>query len=232
MIAAHISIHDVAPHTLDPVQRMLSTLEDLGVRQVMLLVIPGLPWTEEGIAQLKGFVDQGHLLAGHGRIHHVASAETLYHKAHSFFLSRDVAEHLSRTEEEIAELMQENYAWFAERGLPRPSHYVPPAWALGSISRKRLQQLPFQTVEVLRGVIDVPTGKLHRMPLLGYEADTAGRAAFLRVFNQFSVWKASCTGRCARISLHPYDLEYRLKDRIPVDCQTFDLQAEVPEFSS
>lgn len=224
---AHISIHDVAPETLVPVTRMLSTLKSFGVKQVMLLVIPGLPWTGEGIDHLKALVEDGHLLAGHGRVHHVASAESLYHKAHSFFISRNVAEHLSRTEDEIAELMQENFDWFAAHGLPSPTHYVPPAWALGSISRQRLRELPFQTVEVLRGVIEVETGRLHRMPLLGYEADTALRAGFLRLFNGWNRLRARAGGSCTRISLHPYDLEYRLQDQISRDCASFALLAEV-----
>jgi predicted deacetylase len=226
---AHISIHDVAPDTLEPVSRMLGVLKDLGVSQVMLLVIPGLPWTEDQIGQLRRWADEGHLLAGHGKVHHVNSPETLYHKAHSFFISRNVAEHLSRTEEEIAELMQENWDWFSDHGLPPPSHYVPPAWALGDISRERLRDLPFETVEVLRGVIEVGTGRLHRSPLLGFEADTLLRAWFLRGFNAWNRIRAGWSGRCARISLHPQDLNLKLADRIAVECRCFDLVADASE---
>ena len=224
---AHISIHDVAPETLGLVERMLVFLKENGASQVMLLVIPGLPWSEEDVDQLRKWVDAGHLLAGHGRTHHVASAESLYHKVHSALISRDVAEHLSKTEDEIAELMLENYQWFGEHGLPCPSHYVPPAWALGRISFSRLQELPFRTVEVLRGVLQVDSGRLYRMPLLGYEADTPVRAVFLRGFNRWNASVAHITGRAARISLHPYDLDYRLNHHIPNDLARFALKADM-----
>lgn len=224
---AHISIHDVAPHTLEQVRDQVSALKDWGVHQVMLLVIPGLPWSEEEVDQLRRWVDDGHLLAGHGRTHHVASAESLYHKVHSALISRDVAEHLSKTEDQIADLMLKNYQWFGAHGLPSPSHYVPPAWALGRISVSRLQELPFRTVEVLRGVFQVDSGRLYRMPLLGYEADTPARAVFLRGFNRWNTALAKISGRAARISLHPYDLDYRLNHHIPLDLARFDLKADV-----
>ena len=124
--------------------------------------------------------------------------------------------------------MRENHAWFAGQGLPAPTHYVPPAWALGRISRRQLEDLPFATVEVLRGVIDVASGRLDPMPLLGYEADTGLRSLFLRSFNAWNRMAADFTGRCARISLHPFDLTFRLKDRIPLDCQQFQLRSDLP----
>jgi len=227
MPKAHVSIHDVAPHTLVLVEDLISMLQGVGVDRVMLLVIPGLSWSESNLDVLRSWVDQGHLLAGHGRVHHVASADSLYHKAHSFLISRNVAEHLSKTEDEIFELMRENHEWFMERGLPSPSHYVPPAWALGSISRSRLRDLPFETVEVLRGVIHVQSGTLYRMPLLGYEADTAFRAFFLKVFNRWNSWSARKRNRAARISIHPNDLEFRLGHRISEDCERFHCQPDV-----
>lgn len=228
MHPAHLSIHDVAPHTLDPVREMLAVLREAGIDRVMLLVIPGAPWQPEELEQLRNWAGQGHVLAGHGDTHHADRIDTFFHKLHAKLLSRDVAEHLSRSEDEIADLMLRNHAWFARHGLPAPTHYVPPAWALGRISRERLRELPFRTVEVLRGVLQVETGLLHRMPLLGYEADTAFRAGFLRSFNAWNLFRARQSGRCARISLHPYDLGYRLKDQILKDCGQFELQAEVP----
>jgi len=226
MTLAHVSIHDVAPHTLDSVCTVLNFLEDQGVEKVMLLVIPNLPWTEKGLDQLRKWADCGHVFAGHGSTHHVDRAESFYHKLHAALISRDVAEHLSKSEDELSELMQENYRWFESNGLPSPTHYVPPAWALGAISRSRLKELPFDTVEVLSGVIDVRNGRLHRMPLLGYEADTALRVFFLKGFNACNRLWACRSDRCARISIHPVDLQLGLADQIAGDCARFRLTPE------
>lgn len=228
MPKAHISIHDVAPHTLEPVGRLLATLQDEGVGRVMLLVIPGGAWSEQDLDILRAWVTQGHVLAGHGWEHEATQIDTFYHKVHSRILSRNVAEHLSKTEEELVDLMQRNFEWFSLHDLPSPTHYVPPAWALGSLPRDRLRELPFRTVEVLRGVIEVKSGKLIPMPLLGYEADTWVRAVFLRGFNALNSLLCRFSGWCSRISLHPHDATYRLNHRIFMDCRAFELEAELP----
>lgn len=228
---AHLSIHDVAPHTLASVRNMLDVLGTHGIRRVMLLVIPGLPWSAEQVELLRQWVAEGHVLAGHGRIHQVEQMRTVYHKLHSALISRDVAEHLSLSEDGIAGLMLENARWFEQQRLPAPTHYVPPAWALGPISRERLRDLPFQTVEVLRGVIDVRSGRLHPMPLLGYEADTAFRAMFLRGSNAWNRLSTRWHPQGIRISLHPEDLNLRLSGHILRDCTRFEVQADLPDFT-
>lgn len=227
MTTGHVSIHDVAPETLGKVQHMLEVLTQWGLNRVMLLVIPGRPWSEGQLNILRGMAAHGHVLAGHGWLHEVTQPKTLYHQLHRALISRNVAEHLSRTEDQVLDLLRENHAWFSQQGLPEPTHYVPPAWALGNISRDRLKELPFETVEVLQGVIESATGVLHRMPLLGYEADTPFRAWFLQQFNRLNTAWARRTGRCIRFSLHPYDFDYLLKDRIEADCSAFQMCANV-----
>jgi predicted deacetylase len=125
---AHISIHDVAPDTLDRVRKMLSRLKKAGVTQVMLLVIPGLEWTEESLAQLRDWQGQGHPLAGHGWVHRVERRNTLFHKVHGMLISRYVAEHLSLGNGEILDLMRRCYDWFGENGLPGIMFPLPGGW--------------------------------------------------------------------------------------------------------
>lgn len=221
---AHISIHDVAPDTLDRVRTMLSRLEASGVMRVMLLVIPGLEWSEEDLAQLRDWQGRGHPLAGHGWVHRVERRKTLFHKVHGTLISRYVAEHLSLGNGEIVDLMRRCYDWFGENGLIPPRHYVPPAWALGSLSRVEMHTLPFDSVETLRGVFFTREDRFQVMPLLGYEADTPLRAAFLKGFNRWNTHRAK-RAELTRISLHPYDLELRLGEEILRDLRKFRIQA-------
>lgn len=224
---AHLSIHDVAPHTLEAVGETLETLRGLGVERALLLVIPGLPWTAGDLAQLKAWAGAGHPLAGHGWSHHVEHRRGLWHKLHGVLISRHVAEHLALDGEEIAALIRRNHAWFAAQGLPAPTHYVPPAWAMGSISRRRLGDLPFETYETLTGVYDRRSGVFTRLPLMGFEADTAFRALAVRLFNAWN--RSGPAGRGPmRLALHPHDLELRLRDDLTRRCREYDIRAESP----
>ncbi len=212
MLRVHLSIHDVAPHSLEQTQRLLDTCSAQGIEQLMLLVIPGLDWSDRDLEQLHAWVRQGHLLAGHGWLHRIERIRNLGHRLHSLLLSRDVAEHLERPPEELPAFMLQNYDWFARQELPSPRHYVPPAWALGRISAQALEQLPFQSVEATTGIYFRGSG-WKRMPVTGYEADTALRQMLLRMSNALA-WFLSSPKRPLRISLHPYDLDLRLQSDI------------------
>ena len=225
---AHLSIHDVAPDTMGVVGGMLRVLrEEAGVERAMLLVIPGLEWGKANLERLRAWTEEGHVLAGHGWAHHVERRRTLWHKLHGWTISRFVAEHLSLDAEEISELIRRNHAWFGEHGFDPPTHYVPPAWAMGSISRGRLRELPFRTYETLGGVYDAERDRFTRMPLAGFEADTALRAAVLRGFNRWNARRARSGGRL-RIALHPHDLDLRLAREAVVMCKAHSTRPELP----
>lgn len=216
---AHLSIHDVAPHTLGKVGQMLARLQDWKTGPAMLLLIPGLNWTEEELATVRGWQSQGHVLAGHGWLHRISSYGGWYHRLHSWTLSRDVAEHLSLSEEGIVELITRCASWFTEHGFEVPEHYVPPAWAMGRVSKNRLQALPFQTYEFFGGVYHAEQRHFYRCPLVGFEADTRLRALTCRWFNRLNLHKKSGEGPL-RISLHPFDLDLFLKRDLEKVCST------------
>ncbi|WFB36052.1 polysaccharide deacetylase family protein [Kiritimatiellota bacterium B12222] len=221
---AHISIHDVAPETLGQVGDILSRLDAVGVHSVMLLVIPGRAWEAAHLLRLRNWVDRGHVLAGHGWFHAVKERKSFKHQIHGMCISRYVAEHLSLRSEEILELMQRNYDWFALHDLPSPRHYVPPAWALGKLSQEALQQLPFTSVETLRGIYLPQAQRFEKCPLVGYEADTNFRRCFLRLFNGWNRRFSRGKGPL-RIGIHPYDFSYGLGDDILRDCQRYRCRA-------
>jgi predicted deacetylase len=210
---AILSIHDVAPDTMERVTRIIASLPEQAKTALILLVIPGLDWKEAQIRQLKYWQDAGIELAGHGWTHQTDKIETLYHKLHSLFVSRDVAEHLSLSSSEICELMQRNRAWFAEQGLNTPACYVPPAWALGRISNTELRATGYQYIENTSGYISVETEQSKTLPLVGFEADTTLRKYVLKVWNALNRWNSS-KKRPLRISIHPYDPEYKLASSI------------------
>ena len=208
---AVLSIHDVAPHTLERVEKIIDKLPEKAHKHLILLVIPGLSWQKEQVETLRQFQKQGFILAGHGWYHKAKNIRSFYHKCHSLFVSRDVAEHLSLNENEILEMMQRNRSWFAEHELDIPDCYVPPAWALGNISRSALQQSGFRYIETTGGYIDSTSKQSKTFPLIGFEADTPLRKYTLLAWNKINAMLSSKT-KPLRISIHPYDDSYLLAD--------------------
>lgn len=206
---ALISIHDVAPHTLDNVEAIIRLMPPACRRHLVLLVIPGYPWSTCQIARLRMWQSGGHTLAGHGWRHKAEKINGLYHRIHARVLSRRAAEHLALSRAELRDLLQRNYQWFIEHDLRAPDLYVPPAWAMGALTRQDLAASPFRFFEVTSGLYDTRTGQSRRLPLAGFEADTPWRRSSLRVWNAINVSRASAQ-RPVRLGLHPHDLELLL----------------------
>ena len=213
---ALVSIHDLMPETMERVDRILGWLQERGVPPCTLLVVPGKDWTPSQIERLRTLSQQGHHLAAHGWHHHTEPRKW-YHRLHALFISRNVAEHLDLDSAGIRQLLQRSHDWFGEHGLPSPDFYVPPAWALGPISKTDLAQVPYSRIETTRGFLFPSKEGAHRrtaLPLTGFEADTQLRAAFLRRWNGAQTKRAQKTNTPLRISIHPDDLELKLRDQM------------------
>ena len=209
------------PRTMPAVRRTLALLERHGVQPVTLLVVPGSGWSVREIDELKSLERAGYLIAGHGWQHHVEQIRGLRHRVHSLFLSRKVAEHLALDADGILNLLRRCRDWFPQHGLSVPELYVPPAWALGAVSRTALRDAAlFRGLEVFSGVLDTASGDLRKSPVLGYEADEALRIPVLRAWNALSRWRASSTG-VVRIGIHPSDIDHPLCPDLIEDLKRF-----------
>jgi predicted deacetylase len=199
------------PETLATVSELLELLARHGWKRVTLLVVPGREWRDPDIDSLHRWQGAGHLLAGHGWRHQVDTTQLRGPGArlHSLFISRNVAEHLALDAAGILQLLGRCHRWFEEQGLIPPSYYVPPAWAMGGISRVELRNSPFRQIEYLSGIRDLDKGRFLRLPLIGFEADTRIRAAFLRSWNGLNRRLAG-SQRPLRIAIHPNDARLRL----------------------
>ncbi|MGC1510807.1 polysaccharide deacetylase family protein [Ketobacter sp.] len=225
-LRALVSIHDVMPETREQVTTMLLKLAQQAPQLtppfITLLIVPGRQWSQSDLAWLHALAQAGHPLAGHGWSHKAPLKRTLYHLLHSLVLSRDAAEHLSRNHHELRQLVLDCFNWFHHYGLPRPSLYVPPAWAAGNLGIRQWKTLPFAQLETLAGVTDLQSGHKYKLPLTGYEADNAFRAISLRLFNCLNIKRARKSGAPLRIGLHPFDLDYRLAQNALSDLTLVD----------
>ncbi len=211
---ALISIHDVMPETLTRVGEHIQALRSNGHEAITLLVVPGRHWEHADLAQLARWQMEGLELAAHGWHHHAERLRGPYHWAHAALISRRAAEHLALDGDAIAALMQAAHDWFDDNGLATPTTYVPPAWALGPIAYQALRRLPYKRIEVTNGLLMPDTGTVTRLPLVGFEADTALRARFLRGWNRWQAAEARRRGKTLRIGIHPTDHELRLADEL------------------
>lgn len=207
-----ISIHDVMPETLKQVEELIQWLARNDVADPTLLVVPGRAWSGRHIDRLRKWHDEGCLLAGHGWRHECQRIGSLYHRLHSSVISRNVAEHLATSREGRVALMAQCADWFSKQGLPQPLLYVPPAWALGRIDARALFELPFRYFETQTGIIDSVSARMHRLPVVGYEADTWLRTLALRTLNQANQVTSLMMRRPLRIAIHPNDLQLKLAD--------------------
>lgn len=205
-----VSIHDVCPETLGETCDLLRRIEQRRPMPVTLLVIPGRSWDARSLAELTALVQHGYTLAAHGWHHRVERYGGWKHRLHAALISRNVAEHLALDEEGVLELMEDSFSWFVEKGFPSPRLYVPPAWALGPVRRSRLREVPFEQVEVLRGMLETSTGRLIPLPLCGYEVDRPWSVPPVRAWNAWNRRRARNEGTL-RIAIHPSDLSFALR---------------------
>lgn len=206
---ALVSIHDVMPETLDQVQGLIDCLPPAARLHCLLLVVPGRDWQVHQVEQLRRWQRQGFELAGHGWSHRAPERRSLYHRMHSALISRNAAEHLSRSRRDLIELLTLCHQWFEHRELTPPRVYVPPAWALGALHREDLEVSPFRYFESTRGIYCSRLGIYRYLPLVGFEADNAWQAVGLRLWNRINLaWAGS--NRPLRLALHPGDLQLKL----------------------
>lgn len=211
---AVVSIHDVMPETLPRVKEILRLLERMAVHPATLLIVPGRSWSRTDIAWVKSLQRSGCELAGHGWRHRARRKTSIRHRLHGVLLSRNEAEHLSLSPQEIAGKIRACYNWFGNTGLAPPSLYVPPAWAMGPMPKQLLADLPFRLFETQWGLYDAFAGVSVPMPLAGYMADTPLRAGALRISNL-------CSRRLfpgpLRIAIHPQDLRLAMAREVERD---------------
>lgn len=207
------------PSTLERVEEILTTvLRHKDPSAITLLVVPGLEWQREQLQRLKFLEQQGYELAGHGWQHQATQITGYYHRLHSFLVSRQAAEHLSKPEWQLEQLMINNYQWFIDNDFKPPQLYVPPAWAMGNVSRSTLSRLPFRGYESTRGILHIESQRFTALPLVGFEADNTFRSLFLSLWNRINTAQATPL-KPLRISIHPNDLQLSLANQLQELCK-------------
>jgi predicted deacetylase len=204
-----VSIHDVAPASLDESRRWLAICETYGCR-ASLLVIPGT-WRGNGPLREGEFADwirsassRGHEVVMHGVNHATYGRPCSVHATFGRVLARGCEEFWSLEYVEARERVLEGLAAFGRIGLC-PRGFVPPGWLLSHGALNALRATGFEyttthfTVLPLDGRRRIRSFALSQRP----GGPSSGVAATVTRSIGFVQRRVSTV---VRIALHPDDL--------------------------
>jgi predicted deacetylase len=209
-----ISLHDVAPATLDDCANTLAFLDDLGLGPVALLVVPdyhGLGRADRD-GRFASFIDsrirRGDEVVLHGYRHLDVSPP-----------ARGLREWLTRrvytdSEGEFSQLDLETARTRILRGLVvlrgagwHPTGFVAPAWLMSAPALRALQRTPLQYCATRDAVVALQSGHRTPAPSLVVSTRSAWRRALSPIWNQ-AVLERHATSQVVRAAIHPADLRY------------------------
>jgi predicted deacetylase len=209
-----ISLHDVAPATLDDCANTLAFLDDLGLGPVALLVVPdyhglGRADRDGGFASfIESRILRGDEIVLHGYSHMDTAPRP-----------RGIREWLTRriytdSEGEFWQLDFEAARMRILRGLVvlrsagwHPTGFVAPAWLMSPSALCALEETPLEYFATRDAVVVVRSGERIAAPSLAVSTRAAWRRALSPLWNQ-ALLAHHATSRVVRVALHPADLRF------------------------
>jgi hypothetical protein len=209
-----VSLHDVAPATLDDCRATLGFLDAMRAGPVALLVVPNyhhlgrIDRDERFCEFLRARAQRGDEIVLHGYWHedHLPLASGL----------RDRFERRIYTagEGEFARLDEETARTRILRGLAvlraagwNPSGFVPPAWLMSAGTRSALAGLPFDYCATRDSVISLQRDEEIRAPSLVVSTRSVLRRALSPLWNRWQIQR-QLESPVLRAALHPRDVRF------------------------
>jgi hypothetical protein len=239
-----ISLHDVAPATLEQSRAWLDQVEARGLRAT-LLVVPG-PWRDERLDGDPAFAEWlhaarrgGHELSLHGWEHRgvtmprsVALSPTLTasRRLYGRIAARGCGEFHELGRVEAKQRLRMGRAALAGIGIETVG-FTPPGWLISRDAITALRQLGFRYTTTQWSVHDLQRETTLRIPAVSHRPGSAIAAPAAKVTQGFVAHRVR-TGRPVRIALHPDDLTHpalvaateRMLDTVAVAARTRGVQ--------
>jgi predicted deacetylase len=209
-----ISLHDVAPATLDDCVRTLAFLDELRLGPVSLLVVPDYHGTgrADRDGRFASFVEsrllRGDDIALHG-YRHVDTAPP----------ARTVREWFTRrvytdSEGEFSQLDFRTARSLILRGMVvlrcagwQPAGFVAPAWLMSRPALSALEETQLRYVATRDAVVALQTGERIPAPSMVVSTRSGWRRALSPAWNHAQLGRQA-DSRVVRAALHPADLRY------------------------
>ena len=210
-----VSIHDVAPVTRSPVERLLTQLACAGVPHCSLLVVPDYHRTGRslGDAAFTGWLQdlhaQGHEFVIHGFYHQRArrAGESTREKVVTRIYTAGEGEFYDLGYEEALGRIRDAQDEFAARGF-HPAGFIAPAWLLGVEAMRAAGDAGLRYTTTLRGVLNLATGEEFFSKSLVYSTRSGWRCAVSLFWNR-ALFRRLTKNPLLRLSLHPPDIDHR-----------------------
>lgn len=209
-----VSIHDVAPMTRSPVERMLARLARIGLPHCSLLVVPDYHRAGPSLGEpactswLRELDAKGHEIVIHGFFHQRVrrAGESVRRKAITRLYTADEGEFYDLDYGEALRLIQHARKDFANHGF-HPIGFVAPAWLLGAEAERAVIDAGLSYTTTLRTVRDF--GKRRTIPSqsLVYSVRSGWRRASSLAWNR-SLFRRLATNPLLRLGIHPPDIAY------------------------
>jgi hypothetical protein len=203
-----ISIHDVAPATLDRSRVWSAHLDERGVRAT-LLAVPG-PWRGESLADDRATQDWlwvrqsgGDEIGLHGWSHRVDRPARTARATFGRCVARGAEEFWSLDSRQAARRVRRGLDVLDRAGL-RPAGFTPPGWLINAQARHAVLACGIGYVADHRGAAST-TSRL-RAPALSHRPNGFGERAGAVAFGAIARRRAAA-GLPVRLALHPADLD-------------------------
>lgn len=220
MGVAVVSIHDVAPATLDESKHLLGLVEQIGARS-SLLVVPG-PWRDpvldddpEFVAWLHDAEARGHEVVAHGWEHRgVDDPATQRHVGKRLaerILTRGCAEFSALGRDEAIRRGRRSLATLEAFGFS-PTGFVAPGWSLSAAATDALCSIGVGYTTTRTAVVDFVEPKSIAIPAVCHRPGSAVSMFAARMV--VAVVEMRCRDRRSiRLALHPDDVHDDRLDR-------------------
>lgn len=215
-----ISLHDVAPATLDDCANALAYLDELRLGPVALLVVPdyhGLGRADRDgrfAAFIESRILRGDEIVLHGYRHIDQTPPACGIRE---WLARRID---TDSEGEFSRLDFETARTRLLRGLVvlrcagwHPTGFVAPAWLMSTSALSALEETPLRYCATRDAVVALRTGHRIQAPSLVINARSVWRRALSPVWNQ-ALLARHAGSRVVRAALHPADLRYPAMERL------------------
>lgn len=215
-----VSIHDVAPSTLQASSRAIRRMEQFGVT-CSLLVVPGL-WQGMSLSDSPRFIDwlhevqtRGHEVVQHGYTHDKVTAPS-WARLTSAVMTRGCNEFHTASKTEALRRMRLGADALEQYGFA-PIGFVPPGWLASDGTIKAAQEMGFSYLTTRTRLINLQKNTVIEIPAWSHRPNST--LTFLGV----AWWKLGTLTRSLihhdlRLALHPGDITDKKLMAVSEDC--------------
>jgi predicted deacetylase len=209
-----ISIHDVAPATQSTAAKIISELDQKGVRHCSLLVVPNYhhqgPSMQDRqfVSWLRDLAARGHEIVIHGYFHERPrrERENFLEKVITQFYTQGEGEFYDLSYDEALRRIKMARDEFQAAGL-KPHGFVAPAWLLSADGERAARDAELEYTTRLRNVRDLRSGETFPTRSLVYSVRNDWRRTTSLIWNS-ALRRALKNNPIMRLSIHPSDYSH------------------------